>query len=171
MASDMRRKEREANDALQQQVSALKANAKQNAQAQKAEIKDKYAQQVAALEHKEAEELQELQQLLAQRVLEAKKLSDTEVGRFAVSDMASKVQHTAYHKYVSMTCHSLFMGKRQGIGCLRAFKQGVGVGAGDLESAKHVPICLSLIIQVDTFYIMSDHQTLMYDTLMSTSAT
>jgi len=92
MASDMRRKEREANDALQQQVSALKANAKQNAQAQKAEIEDKYAQEVAALEHKEAEELQELQQLLAQRVLEAKKLSDTEVGRFAVSDMTSKVQ-------------------------------------------------------------------------------
>ncbi len=88
----MRRKEREANDALQQQVSALKANAKQNAQAQKAEIEDKYAQEVAALEHKEAEELQELQQLLAQRVLEAKKLSDTEVGRFAVSDMTSKVQ-------------------------------------------------------------------------------
>ena len=81
MASDMKRKEHKANDALQQQVSALKANAKVNAQAQKADIEDKYAQEVAALELKEAEQLQELQRLLAQRVLEAKKLSDSEVGR------------------------------------------------------------------------------------------
>lgn len=124
----MRRKEREANDALQQQVSALKAKAKQNAQAQKAEIKDKYAQDVAALEHKEAEKLQELQQLLAQRVLEAKKLADTGVGRFAVSDMASKVQHTAYHKSISMICHSVLMEKRQGIEVPDGFQARSGSG-------------------------------------------
>ncbi len=104
MASDMKRKEHEANDALQQQVAALKANAKVNAQAQKAGIKDKYAQEVAALEHKEAEELQELQRLLAERVLEAKKLADSEVGtigRYTVVDMTSKIQHAAYEKYLA----------------------------------------------------------------------
>lgn len=83
----MRRKEHEANDALQQQVSSLKEKAKQNAEAQKAEIKDKYAQQVAALEQKEAEELQARKQLLAEKVLEASKLSSIEVGRCVVSDL------------------------------------------------------------------------------------
>ncbi|KAL0018248.1 hypothetical protein WJX77_005089 [Trebouxia sp. C0004] len=103
MASDMRRREHKANDALQQQASALEANAKQNAQAQKAEIKNKYAQEVAALEHKEAEELQELQQLLAQRVNEANRLSGTEGSASDISVMAmaaSKQQqlHPAFRR-------------------------------------------------------------------------
>ena len=81
VASDIRRKEYEANEALQNHASALKATAKQKAEAQKAEIVDKYAQEVAALERKEAVELQALQQLLAERVIEVKKLSSIEVSQ------------------------------------------------------------------------------------------
>lgn len=56
----------------------------------------KHAQEMAALEQKEAEELQELRLLVAQRVLEAKKLADSEVGRYTVFAMTSKKQHAAY---------------------------------------------------------------------------
>ena len=132
MASDMKRKEHEANDALQQQVAALRANAQVSAQAQEAEIEGKYAQEVAALEQKEAEELQELQRLLAQRVLEARKLADSEVGRYTVFAMTSKKQHAAHEKYISTTCLSVFAEKDPTSRSTRAFKQGVGVSAGDL---------------------------------------
>ena len=79
VASDIRRKEYEANEALQNHASALKAAARETAEARKAEIEGKYAQEVAALEKKAAEELQALHQLLAERMVEVKKSSSAKV--------------------------------------------------------------------------------------------
>ena len=115
----MRRKERLANDALQQQLEQLQTEAADKAKLKLGDLEDQYAKEMAAVQQQHAREVQALQHLLTERMMQA--ISQTlkaQVSKELKQHTSTIEKSQGWQKYVEacIAQHSL-----QLIKCSRAF--------------------------------------------------